>query len=235
MRSITVVERVVERISAIRVIVAPWPPPPEVTSRSSRAGRSASMSTPGPTWLRAGRGASSGPARTRLPRPRRSASCSPRPTATVSQPRSHPRPGPGQVPRSRPPRGVDPGGTRGLYTPHHRASPRRGKIRKLGADSLDALYTALKRCSRLCRRLPRTEHYADGEHACGARRGPLRDHRTTRPHACDGRCHPHVCRPMNAAHCPGRSLQPERCFASRCAGRTYGAPLTPESLPAQRA
>ena len=33
------------------------------------------------------------------------------------------------------------------------------KIRKLGADSLDALYIALKKCSRLCRRLPRTEHY----------------------------------------------------------------------------
>jgi hypothetical protein len=29
------------------------------------------------------------------------------------------------------------------------------KIRKLGADSLDSLYTALKKCSRLCRRLPR--------------------------------------------------------------------------------
>jgi hypothetical protein len=28
------------------------------------------------------------------------------------------------------------------------------KIRKLGADSLDSLYTALKKCSRLCRRLP---------------------------------------------------------------------------------
>jgi len=27
------------------------------------------------------------------------------------------------------------------------------KIRKLGADSLDSLYTALKKCSRLCRRL----------------------------------------------------------------------------------
>ena len=54
------------------------------------------------------------------------------------------------------------------------------KIRKLGADSLDALYTALKRCSRLCGRLPRTEHYADGEHSCDRRCGPLRDHRTTR-------------------------------------------------------
>ena len=42
------------------------------------------------------------------------------------------------------------------------------KIRKLGADSLDSLYTALKKCSRLCRRLPRTEHHADGEHACDA-------------------------------------------------------------------
>ena len=41
------------------------------------------------------------------------------------------------------------------------------KIRKLGADSLDALYTALKKCSRQRRRLPRTEHHADGEH-----RGP---------------------------------------------------------------
>jgi integrase len=36
------------------------------------------------------------------------------------------------------------------------------KIRKLGADSLDSLYTALKRCSRLCGRLPRVEHYAEG-------------------------------------------------------------------------
>jgi hypothetical protein len=30
------------------------------------------------------------------------------------------------------------------------------KIRKLGADSLDSLYTALKKCSRLCGRLPKT-------------------------------------------------------------------------------
>ena len=73
------------------------------------------------------------------------------------------------------------------------------KIRKLGADSLDALYTALKKCSRLCGRLPRTEHYADGEHSCDQRCGPLRDHRTTRSHVCDARCHPHVCRPMKPA------------------------------------
>jgi integrase len=73
------------------------------------------------------------------------------------------------------------------------------KIRKLGADSLDALYTALKKCSRLCGRLPRIEHYADGEHSCDQRCRPLRDHRTTRPHACDSRCRPHACRPMKPA------------------------------------
>jgi integrase len=73
------------------------------------------------------------------------------------------------------------------------------KIRKLGADSLDALYTALKKCSRLCGRLPRIEHYADGEHLCDQRCGPLRDHRTTRPHVCDARCRPHVCKPMKPA------------------------------------
>jgi hypothetical protein len=33
------------------------------------------------------------------------------------------------------------------------------KVRKLGADSLDSLYTALKKCSRLCGRLPKTEHH----------------------------------------------------------------------------
>ena len=73
------------------------------------------------------------------------------------------------------------------------------KIRKLGADSLDALYTALKKCSRLCGRLPRTEHYVDGEHSCDQRCGPLRDHRTTRSHVCDARCRPHVCKPMKPA------------------------------------
>jgi hypothetical protein len=73
------------------------------------------------------------------------------------------------------------------------------RLRKLGADSLDSLYTALKKCSRLCGRLPRTEHYADGSHACDGRCGPLRDHRTTRPHVCDDRCRPHACRPMKPA------------------------------------
>jgi integrase len=73
------------------------------------------------------------------------------------------------------------------------------KIRKLGADSLDSLYTALKRCSRLCGRLPRVEHYSDGKHVCDPRCGPLRDHRTARPHLCDSRCRPHLCRPMRPA------------------------------------
>jgi integrase len=73
------------------------------------------------------------------------------------------------------------------------------RIRKLGADSLDALYTALKKCSRLCGRLPRTEHHTDGKHSCDQRCGPLRDHRTTRPHTCDGRCRPHACKPMRPA------------------------------------
>jgi hypothetical protein len=33
----------------------------------------------------------------------------------------------------------------------------------------------------------------------------------------------------NAAHCPGWPLQPQRCFASRYAGRACGAPLTLET------
>ena len=56
------------------------------------------------------------------------------------------------------------------------------KVRKLGADSLDALYTALKKCSRLCGRLPRIEHYAGGEHSCDARCGPLRAPHQPPPH-----------------------------------------------------
>jgi integrase len=71
-------------------------------------------------------------------------------------------------------------------------------LRKLRTDTLDTLYASLRKCSRLCSRLPRTEHYADGEQACDARCGPLRDHRTTRPHKCDGRCRPHKCKPMAA-------------------------------------
>jgi integrase len=68
------------------------------------------------------------------------------------------------------------------------------KLRKIGPDSLDALYAHLRRCSRLCGRLPKVEHYANGAHQCDLRCGPLRDHRTTRRHECDQRCKPHVCK-----------------------------------------
>jgi integrase len=70
------------------------------------------------------------------------------------------------------------------------------KAREIGADTLDALNAHLKRCSRICSRLPKTEHHADGSHACDERCGPLRDHRTARPHACDERCTPHACTPL---------------------------------------
>jgi integrase len=73
------------------------------------------------------------------------------------------------------------------------------KLRKLGADSLDSLYTALKKCSRLCGRLPKTEHHSAGAHVCDQRCGQLRDHRTNRPHTCDSRCPLHVCKPMSPA------------------------------------
>ena len=73
------------------------------------------------------------------------------------------------------------------------------KVRKLGADSLDALYTALKKCSRLCGRLPKTEHHTAGTHVCDRRCGPLRDHRTSWPHTCDHRCCRHQCKPMRPA------------------------------------
>jgi hypothetical protein len=73
------------------------------------------------------------------------------------------------------------------------------KVRKLGADSLDGLYTALKKCSRLCGRLPKTEHHPSGTHVCDQRCGPLRDHRTNRSHTCDSRCPLHVCKPMSPA------------------------------------
>ena len=45
------------------------------------------------------------------------------------------------------------------------------KARKIGPDTLDSLNSVLKRCSRLCGRLPRTEHHAEGPHACDGRCG----------------------------------------------------------------
>ncbi|MHB1432164.1 MAG: tyrosine-type recombinase/integrase [Streptosporangiaceae bacterium] len=73
------------------------------------------------------------------------------------------------------------------------------KLRRIGPDSLDALYAHLRRCSRLCGRLPKVEHCADGPHECDERCGPLRDHRTTWPHQCDQRCRPHQCTPLSPA------------------------------------
>jgi integrase len=70
------------------------------------------------------------------------------------------------------------------------------RVRKLKTDSLDVLYAHLKKCSRLCGRLPKTEHYTVGEHVCDHRCGPMRDHRTNRRHQCDYRCRPHRCKPM---------------------------------------
>ena len=72
------------------------------------------------------------------------------------------------------------------------------RLRTLGPDTLDALYAHLKRCSRLCARLPKTEHYISGRHDCDERCDPLRDHRTSRPHDCDQRCRPHRCAPLAA-------------------------------------
>ena len=70
------------------------------------------------------------------------------------------------------------------------------KAREIGADTLDTLNAHLKRCSRICARLPKVEHYFDGAHACDERCGPLRDHRTARPHTCDQRCTLHRCKPL---------------------------------------
>ena len=70
------------------------------------------------------------------------------------------------------------------------------KARDIGPDTLDALNAHLKRCSRICARLPKTEHYTDDRHVCDGRCGPLRDHRTSRPHACDERCKLHACAPL---------------------------------------
>src|SRR5262249_41705024 len=74
-----------------------------------------------------------------------------------------------------------------------------GRARSARPDLRVSLSPPLKRCPRLCGRLPKTEHYASGEHECDSRCGPLRDHRTGRPHQCDKRCRPHRCKPMAAA------------------------------------
>lgn len=52
------------------------------------------------------------------------------------------------------------------------------KAGALDADALDSLYAEMRRCRVHC-----------------TGRGGV-DHRTPRPHECDGRCRPHVCRPL---------------------------------------
>ncbi len=42
-------------------------------------------------------------------------------------------------------------------------------------------------------------------------------------------------RGRNTAYCPGRPLQRQPCFASRCARRAFGAPVTPETSAAPAA
>jgi hypothetical protein len=98
------------------------------------------------------------------------------------------------------------------------------KVRKLGADSLDSLYTALKKCSRLCGRLPKTEHRTAGPHVCDQRCGPLRDHRTNRPHTGDSRCLVHVCEsqthPRIACSKNYKRTRVHRAVSVTCAGRS---------------
>jgi hypothetical protein len=69
---------------------------------------------------------------------------------------------------------------------------------------------------------------------CGPRRIPLPRSPAPRPgrHRCarySGSREDVTAPGRNAAHCPGWPLQPQRCFASRYAGRACGAPLTPET------
>ena len=98
------------------------------------------------------------------------------------------------------------------------------KVRKLSADSLDSLYTALKKCSRLCGRLPKTEHRTAGPHVCDQRCGPLRDHRTNRPHTRDSRCPVHVCEPLTHPRIACSEYYKRTCVHSAvrvtCAGRS---------------
>ena len=59
------------------------------------------------------------------------------------------------------------------------------KVRKLGADSLDALYTALKKCSRLCGRFPKlstTPKVSTLATSGAGRSGTFIDHRATSSH-----------------------------------------------------
>jgi len=114
-------------MSAFRFIVLPWPPPPEATSRSSpavlprprlRRNRPGHRQAAAPQADLPGRGIRR--------RGARQTACSGR-RRPLPQPGSDCRPDPCQVPGSRRPRGVDPGGARRLRPPNHRARARRGE------------------------------------------------------------------------------------------------------------
>jgi hypothetical protein len=109
------------------------------------------------------------------------------------------------------PCGLHPRGLRATSSPHrrdsapaHRAAPRRRqtrhqdphqlpsqaekhiipcigrhKVRAINADITDSFYSELRRCRDHC----------DGR--------PQVQHRTAQPHDCDGRCKPHVCKPLS--------------------------------------
>ena len=134
----------------------------EATSSNCRAAPSGSTSTRGSTRSRISRGASSRPARTRRSLPSRSGRLLrqadgdrfPDRDATLGQ----------ALDKYLEVTDLEVS-TREAHQGYIRRTiwPVLGevKIRKLGADSLDALYTALKKCSRLCGRLPKVEHYAE--------------------------------------------------------------------------
>jgi integrase len=55
------------------------------------------------------------------------------------------------------------------------------QVGRLDAETLESLYAVLRRCRA----------------RCGGRK--YIDHRTTRKHECDGRCRPHICKPLSAS------------------------------------